>query len=315
MWDRRRYCRKCVEDVSPKLYEFIAVGSSLNETVSREDVSATRYFFRIGKSYLIGICLIFGLPVGFLVLAGKVPVEGLFFILAFFGGGGIFFIMLASFIGASTARSRLPRITSVQDGDVCIATPNHEERVRLTDCKWYFGKTEADQLCLFTQLRNGVVIQTPNLHVACGYTAESLEHWRSFLTLARVPQNPPYGCLRLIVIASLGMLVGLPIGAIIGYGVSLLTNNIRWVPALGFTAAVEGAFVALIYATCTSEGSQAARERLHPILVGLPFLTAGIFVGMLGGWKGALIFGSTNALFGVLVALVCRRKIGKAELP
>ena len=313
LWDARTYCRKCVEEVSPELYDFATKGGRLHDSLDRKNIRARHYISFIGKGYLVGLMLIVGFPFGLLFLAGKFDIWGVVFVLAFFGGGGIIFLSLQSLLGAVVIRSRLPRKVVVRDGQLIIATPKELKTVPITDCKWFFGSTVVDQPCMFTRLRRGVVIQTPEAQIGVGHEHEMLEHWRAFLVLARIAENPPQGCLRLIGIAGGGMTLGLLIGSSIGYIISIITNNNVWTPALGFMGAIEGAAVALTYATCTSEAAVAARSRLHPALVGLAFFVIGIKIGAIGGWPAALVCGTVNSLLGLLVAWCCRAKINAAD--
>ena len=314
LWDARTYCRKCVEEVSPALYDFATTGGQLHDSLDRNDIGAHHYISFIGKWYLVAVMLIFGLPFGLLFLAGKADVLGLVFVLAFFGGGGMIFLSLQSLLGVVVLRSRLPRKLAVENGQLIIATPKDEKSVPITDCKWYFGSTATDQPCMFTRLRRGVVIQTPESQIGVGHDHDMLEHWRAFLSLTRISENPPRGCLRLIGIAGTGMILGLLVGSGIGYIVSIITNNNVWTPALGFMGVIEGAAVALIYASCTSDGAVAARKRLHPALVGLAFFVIGIKFGVIGGLPGALVCGTINSVFGALVAWFCRATINAAEM-
>ena len=117
-----------------------------------------------------------------------------------------------------------------------------------------------------------------------------------------------------LAVAGAGMIVGLLAGSGIGYVVSIATNNNEWTPALGFLGVIEGAAVAVIYATCTLDAAKAARKRLHPALIGLTFFVFGAKFGAVGGLPGALVCGGLNAVFGASVAWFCRTKIRAAEL-
>ena len=93
---------------------------------------------------------------------------GLVAVLVFFGGGGMVFLTLQAFLGAFAHRWRLPRMLSVENGRFRVVTPKEDKSVKLTDCKWYLGDPSVDQLAMFTGLRRGVVIQTPEEPFACG---------------------------------------------------------------------------------------------------------------------------------------------------
>ena len=313
LWDSRTYCRKCIEGVSPELAEFAASGSPLEDTVRPQDVRAVHYITLLGKYYLAFVGIVFGIPLG-LVAIWKGEFLPLVFVLAFFGGGGFLFVTLQAAIGVFIFRRRLPRTVCVRDGELQIVTSKEKKSAKLVDCKWQLGNAQWDQLCLFTGLRRGIVIQTPEVKVACGHNPEHLKYWQAFFTLARIPQIPQGGCLRLIGSAGLGMVLGLVIGAGIGELVAVLTKQPQWRIALGFLGLLEGAAIALLYTTCTSEGFVAARKRLHPATLALAFLALGMQFGFVGGLPGALLCGFLNALVGAVVGSLCRLKIRAAEL-
>ncbi len=257
--------------------------------------------------------LVFGVPFGGMALFGKFEIWGLIFILAFFGGGGMIFLLLYAMLGVRLLRSRLPRTVSVQDGQLIIRAGDVHESVPLKDCMWRFGSTYADEVCMYTGLRRGVVIQTPEEQVACGHSQDMLLHWRAFLSLARIPENPPLACLRLLGVAGAGAVVGSFVGTGVGYAISIITNDTGWTVTLGVVGVLEGAFVALLYATRTADGMVAARERLHPMKISLVFLVVGLAVGARFGLPAAVLCGGMNALLGALVGLLCQEKINALE--
>ncbi|MCR9118623.1 MAG: hypothetical protein NXI22_16935 [bacterium] len=314
LWDARTYCRKCVEEVSPALYDFASAGGELSDVLNKGDISAFRFIASIGKWYLLSVLLIFGVPFLLLYLAGNGDLWGVVFVLAFFGGGGMIFLSIVTLLAIIWVRSDLPRKLSVEDGHLIITTPNDRQTVPITDCKWFLDSTSADAQCMFTGLRRGVVIQTPDSWFAVGHEHTKLEHWQSFLSVGRITRYTKRGCLTPIAIAGAGLLFGLLAGCGIGYLVSTITNHSVWPFALGFLGAIEGAMVALMFLYCTTEGAVAARSRLNPFIVGLMFFVLGFKFGLIGGWPGALVCGGINSVFGVFVAWLCRAKIDAAEL-
>ena len=314
LWDGRTYCRQCIEEVSPALYDFAAGGGELYDILDRDDVRWGHFMSLLGKWYLGLVMLLFGLPFSLAILAGKGDIWALVFVLVFFGGGGMILLSLQALIGVRVHRSRLPRRITLQNGQLVISAPKGEKNVTITDCRWFFGGTSVDQPSMFTQLRRSVVIQTPEEQIACGYCEDMLPHWHAFLSLARIPERPHHGCLRLIGIAGVGMILGLPIGIGIGFLVSAITKNHVWPATLGFMGLIEGATVALMYAGCTSEGAVAARKRFHPALAGIVFSAIGMKFGFIAGLPGAITCGSINGLFGVLIGWFCRAKIDAAEM-
>jgi len=312
LWGGQTYCRKCVEEVSPALYDFVTTGGELQDILDQNDVSAIQYMSLVGKWLLVGIMLFFVLPMGLGVLAGKADIWEPIFALAFSGGIGTILLSLKSFLGVAALRKRLPRKVTVKNGQLVITTPKKQKSVPLSDCKWYFGSTLADAPCMFTRLRQGVVIQTPENSISCGHSQDMLAHWRAFLSLTRIPKNPPHGCLWFITAAGAGMIIGLLVGTGIGCILSIITNNNKWISALGFIGFLQGPVVALIYRSCTSEDAAAARK--IPALLGFVFFVIGMKFGVGAGLTGALICGCINAMLGVFVGWRCRAKINASEM-
>ena len=167
-----------------------------------------------------------------MLLSGDGSVWSVLFFLGFISAFGTVYLSLQAALRRPDRRS-LPRTISLADGELRIVTPKEEKRIKIADCKWYSGSTAADQTCMFTGLRRGVVIQTPEEQIAVGHAAGMLPHWQHFLTLARLKQNPPRGCLRLLVIAILGMAAGIILGLGIGVVVVWLnkeskSGNLQW---------------------------------------------------------------------------------------
>jgi hypothetical protein len=314
LWDGRGYCRKCVDEVSPKLWEFATAGSRLEETVTRGDIRAFRYVLFMGKWWLIAVTLIFGLLSGLLLLAGRADAWVAPLLWAFCAAFGLVFLLLQSVLGVVVFRFRLPRTISVENGELRIVTPKEEKSLPLTACRWYLGSTAVDPLCLFTGLRHGIVIQTPESQLACGHSEEMLGHWRAFLSLTRTPQNTPFGCLKLLGIVGVGMIIGGLLGSGLGYIVSSVMRDARWTPTLGFIAVLDGAFAALINAASTAEGSKAARKRLHPANIGFRFFALGMMIGWTRGLLSGLVCGAINGVFGALLAWFYCAKIRAVEM-
>ena len=314
LWDGRAYCRKCVLNVSPELCELAAGGAPLEETLGRGDISALRCIAYIGKWHLVFVAIIFGLPFGLLVIAGKENVSTLIGVLLFFGGGGIAMFSLMAAIAAVIHRRRLPRHLSVERGEFKIAAPGESKSFKLDDCRWYFGSTANDRFAMFTRLKRGVVIKTPEAEYACGYAPEMLAHWRSFLTVARIEQQMFSGCFYALAIVLAGAAGGLATGTGLGYLAAFITNNGLWKAALGLMGVIDGSAAALIYLTCTSEDFDVAYKRQNPSLLAASFLMIGLMFVFLVGFPGVLICAMLNAAIGATVGWLCSRKITVAQL-
>ena len=312
MWDGRPYCRKCVEEVSPSLLRFYSEGKKLQDILDRSDISVLNYLNYIGKLYLLSVIMIFGLPGVLLVLLGKIELRGLLFVLGIFGVGGTVFMALQAILGAWLQRFHLPEEVRIENGFFLITSRKKQESVPLKDCKWYYGSTSADQTSHTTTLRKGVVIQTPDTKLAVGYDRDVLDHWRAFLTLTRLPQNPPPKYFRLTFLGLVGAAIGLVIGCSVGYLVDSITNENIWGPALGFLGLVDGAAAVVLYDTCTSEGIKAAKARTHPALLGLMFFALGVKLGP--DLPSAFVCASVNSALGITLGWLCRMRIHAAQM-
>jgi len=304
-----------VENASPKLLEIVSSGGRLEDMVSPEDVRAWTYLSYVGKPVLLVIGLVFGLPLAIAIWSGDAnTIQLIAALLLLFGGGFVLLLSLQAWVTASQHRSRLPRTVKVEAGQLEIAAPERTETAELKDCTWYYGKTFVDEVCLYSGLRQGVVIHTPETTIGCGHSPEVLECWQAFLTLARVPQNPPLGCLRGFAITMAGVGVGLFAGIAIGALVWTFTRHPAAVFAIGFLGFLDGGFATGVYCSATSEGWRAARKRLSPMVLGLAFAVVGANFGNIFGIPGLIIFAIANGGIGVIVGWACRTRIRAAQL-
>lgn len=307
LWDNRFYCSECVTSISPALFRLATSGSPLEETVYPEDISALRYVTLM--TIPMGLCgAVVALPVGWMCLIGKFDFWPSLIVLACLGGFASISILVQAIVGVTVQRSRLPRKVLIEDGYLRIVSPQDEQSSELQACKWRFGNTDGDTLCLFSGLRNGVLIQTPKTVIACGHSSESLEHWRAFLTLARLTEFPTLGCMRVLVVGLVTIGGGF-VGAGLGYVVSTLTGRPSWQFGLAFLGAADGLAIGIILATWNIDGVQSARSRLHPAPAALIFFGLGLNIGKADGWTSALICASANGLLGGLIGWLCHVRL------
>lgn len=313
LWDGRTYCRDCVQAASPALHAAAVAGKPLCERLEPRQVSPWKYFRFVGGWLVISVLVLFGMPLGLGVVLGNVPLEILLLALGFFGCAGLIFLGLPALLNAVIHRRSLPREISIADGVLTIVTPHKTERVPLASCKWLVGGTAADEICLYTGLRRGVMIQTPEAQFAIGHEPGNLDRWRSFLLLAELPRSRQLGCLWWFMLTVLGLTIGAALGAALGQIAAPALNQpmVKW--SLAVLGAIDGVIAALMYASCTSEGAEAARKRMHPALIGLTFMAIGLKVGIGGNWHMALIGSGLNGVLGLVIAGFCRSRIRAAE--
>ncbi|WP_144986714.1 hypothetical protein [Gimesia aquarii] len=314
LWDDRVYCRKCVKDVSPELFEFVTNGGRLEETVEKSDISLKKYFKGAGKKTVAVAFIIFMLP--FLVLANMDKVNAKIDLLigcSFFCGGFVLGYIFLKLLLASHRRS-LPRTVTVESGQLLVIRPQDEIRFPLAECKWKFGGIDRDGLTYFTGLQKGITINHSGAFISCGHSPEMLKYWGAFLILAGVRRKSYWDALRILLISIAGTLIGFLAGWCVGHIVALFTNDPLWPFAMQFLGTFDGFGTAFNYAYYTSYGAKAAHKRLHPGFLGGAFLIIGVKVCIFAGPLPALICGGINGVLGVIVAWCCRSWIENREL-
>jgi hypothetical protein len=134
------------------------------------------------------------------------------------------------------------------------------------------------------------------------------------LQLSRVREAQQIGCLWWLGMTVLGLVVGAAAGWCLGQLGARLFNNPFMVWTFPILGGIDGIASAILLLGCTSEGEEAARQRLHPALIGLTFMVLGLKVGVGGNWPMALVGSALNGMIGFLVAWICMLRIRAAEL-
>lgn len=313
LWDDRRYCWRCVEEVSPDLYEYAAGGGQLVDVVEKSDVSLKNYVRGAGYKSLIVVFLFFMLPI--VVTAAIDPVNARFYLL--FVSCFFWVIFLVGYLilkGLFLLQRRyLPRRVTVKHNQLVITFSGKETSYPLDECRWGLKESYRDSLTTYTGLRKGIVFITPESYICVGHNPAMLPHLGAFLLLAGVRRKSYWTGLRILGLTVLGMLIGFLLGYCLGQMVALLTNDWSWVFALGFLGMIDGFGVAVNYAYYTSFGRTAAHQRMSPLIWGGMFFVVGfkIFIGR-GGW--VLLLGSGgNAALGILAAWSIRYYINRVD--
>jgi hypothetical protein len=194
LWDGRRYCRNCVESVSPELYRYAKTYDRLEELAPIDKADLWRRAWR-GEALVI-------LP--FAVLFGAAGYNS-------FGAVGILYgLVSVGFVAALQSalqlpmfvrytESRLPTV-SVSDGLVTVHRGVRKIELQCTrplhDFRWRLGRSRQDSHLRGTMVprRSVVLLVIPatgwlsfgTVRIACGWTDESQRIWTAFLTLAGV---------------------------------------------------------------------------------------------------------------------------------
>lgn len=319
LWDDQVYCRKCVEGVSPEFYHFVFGGGRLEDVVNKYDVSALRYVVNLGRMVLTFLLLLFLVIYLLFAFAGKAEIAECILVFAVFSSGCIALLILRALIGMPFLRANLPRAVSVNKGFLVIQTTQKVLEVPLSECNWFLGSTFDDELCILTGLRQGIVILTPGKRIACGHSPEMLDHWYSFLTLSGIPRNAPPCHWKVLILSALGAIVGIITGAAVGYSLSLVTSNEKWIPVFLLLGVFEGVCIAFFYAIYKCDIYQFTRQEIAKIfrsgLLHVIFLVVAFIIGSLviGDLQGGFLCGSINAVIIFLTLWFCRSQIRADE--
>jgi len=314
LWDAQHYCRSCVEKIAPQWLVGLP-SDELADVLDPKQVHGWHFIAYMWPRFMAVVLVIAALP--WTIGIAQNGVDGLLVGLVVVGALGAFafaFLGLQAMIGHFSFRWQLPRKVAVSNGKLNVSWRNKKEEYDLAGCKWYEGSTIVDNVEMFSQLRRGIVLQLPQGNVGIGHLPDTLDQWRAFLTLSRVPIRRPIGCLRMIGVAIVGLLGGAVIGVALGFIVAGLLQKPMWQLALGFQGGIDGLAAAMLYLTATSEHAAAARKRLHPLLLGGIFGLIGAKVGIFAGWPAALSCAAANGVIGLGLGWLCRRRIQQEEL-
>jgi hypothetical protein len=233
-------------------------------------------------------------------------------VIGFLGAFALVFFGLQAILGHFAFRSRLPREVGIRDGKLSISTRGKTTELDLNRCQWHEGGTLVDNVEMFTSLRRGVVLYTPQGAIAIGHEAGSADRWRAFLSLTDMNVRRPQGCLRLLWLTIVGIVIGTLVGLLFGSLAALITGQSAWQGMLALMGAIDG-FGVIIYAAANASYSESDRTRLHPLLMGLSFAVLGASVGGIAGLRGILACASLNLLYGLCLGWMSRRKIRREE--
>ncbi|MCA9022158.1 MAG: hypothetical protein KDA74_18545, partial [Planctomycetaceae bacterium] len=157
-------------------------------------------------------------------------------------------------------------------------------------------------ICLFTGLQRGIIIQTSDRLIACGHSPGMLNHWLAFLILARVPQLPAPRSLNYIPYGIQGLIIGVPMGYVLGYVVAMMTDQERWIPGLLLLGAMDSLIIAVLYIYRNRFASQDDSRPFPVMFWALLFSVLGAMIGLIWEINGAILTGSLNALIGLYAA-------------
>ena len=313
LWDGKEYCSKCAECVSPELKVW-ALDDSLTDTLERRDVHGWYYLSYMWPRLMLVVLALAAIPM-MLGIAGQ-QWQGVwagFVIIASIGAFAFMFLGLQAILGHFVFRFRLPRVIALKAGEFTVTQGGRTHAYDLKSCKWQEGATMVDQSEMFTRLRSGIVLYLPNGAVALGHSPGSAPRWRALLQIASVPRNKPLGCARLLLLAFAGLVLGCAAGIAAGLALTAVGQPAVWKGMLGFLGAIDGMVIALVYWTATSQHTDAARKRLHPLVLYIVFGLVGAKIGFMGNWNGVFVCATLNAVIGLALGIFCRLKIQASE--
>lgn len=309
LWNGRRYCRSCVEAISPDLYTFATEGRKLVDLLKPDDISVSQHWRRLGLKVAIGVGLLFVLPLTVMLIRNNTPLEVIIGFQCFCLGFVLLFCWWISCGKVKHFRSQLPRKLSLERLHLKVVTPDGEQTSLLTDCQWKTGTSSEDEVLFATSLKQGITIYTPDAVINCGHSPELLKHWCAFFLLVGLPVHTPsrfQDFLSLVAGGMAGYLVGLLSGKF--FGIEL--NNPAWEILLPVLGVLDGICLVGLYIFSQKPSSKLAYKLLHPALCGAEFFGMGGNLGLLAGLRfgipfaiiSCLICGSLNAIIGGFAA-------------
>ncbi len=193
LWDGRDYCRECVQQASPALLNAAEAFHRPEETLT---YSAWKVFHRISLTLAALFNAVFGSIAFFVGWQRGGVLEGA----ASLAVCAVFLLAMAWLFAALHAwffSIERPSVSVGQDTLRVVHGDEGSATYRLSDCEWYIGALRdtdsiRDKAMWPDHLprRPAVILVPPRsetgrrLCVAVGYTPETLEIWRAFLTLA-----------------------------------------------------------------------------------------------------------------------------------
>jgi hypothetical protein len=285
----------------------------LRDTITESDVSALNYVVYMGKLFLIGITLIFGIPLTLLAIFRGLDFWAIPFVYTFFGVFGLIFVSLQAIIGVRSLRKQLPRVIAVESDRLKFSYADEQYDEPLQDCRWSLGSTQYDPVCWFTKFRHGITIELPGGFFGCGFNPATFEIWRGFLMLARVPYRKRMHWSQVAFIGLLSVIAGALIGWYAGSVVGRLLQNPDWRVVGAILGIVELPLITYLYYSTGTTGTNAMRSQFRAWQIALPFFAVGFMVGSPGGWTGRIICGLFNGTIGVAVGWLLQRRMAAAE--
>ena len=318
LWDDREYHQACVDQVSPTLRRSLAEYQELSDTVTISDVRWSRYVVTMWRFFLSVSLVVVGIPLSVLSVLGAVPPIAIPAVFAILGLFAFVYLCLQSWLGIRTLREVLPRTVSIGPGGLVIRIADDEPwSVPLGSIAWYIGNTSYDPLCLFTSLREPVVLRVGESHIAVGLDGRLRENWRAFLELSRIRQSPPASMGRVAVCMFAGLVIGAVLGFAVGQWLAALTEDWVWKVRIGLLGLTDGVLLAALYASYAKDRYAVEQEGVGAIALTSAICSsaAGIIFSLDCGWRVSAACGITNTLaFGtVLFAYALWSRIARGD--
>ena len=184
LWNGQEYCKSCVESVSRKLYIAGCNSKRFEETIEKSDAKIVNFVRSISRFYTIVTLLGFGWIGVPAIVTGEF--KAYLVLMAFIAVQGTVITLVQATFHVLVYRIRLPRTLAIEAGVITITNPKGVESVPLDACSWRQGIAPIHELCIYTGLLRGFMINTPKGDIYV-HKVENFELLRAFFDLCNVP--------------------------------------------------------------------------------------------------------------------------------
>lgn len=189
LWDGRHYCRNCLQATGLETTGAVDTGLVLSEDVPDSAISVA------GRASILYLLLMSGFAGLIAILAGifngLLAALNVFGVLMLLSSPVVLLFTYASWLAMTMIRPR----TTAWNGQLIIQSGPTVMVAPLAECYWAEGKASQTNVMKigFFFRGNAIVVEVPARYardgnrIAVGFTPETYELWKAFLTLARVP--------------------------------------------------------------------------------------------------------------------------------
>ncbi|MCH8045827.1 MAG: hypothetical protein IID44_19115 [Planctomycetes bacterium] len=301
LWDGHDYCEQCVGDADPELVAYARSHDVIAETLERHLVRFTKILVFV-VLFVLAVTMLCLVPTGWLfVVLDWLPLMLTATCVVAFSAILSTVMFLFFWSEGVSHRESFPRTVSVQGGQVAVKSHETVESCPLSECRWYEGNSQEDQINWYLPKRQAILFDTPIGIFAIGWTAEAYGFWKAFLTVAQIPHIARPGNLwfRLFLGTMLGSVIGAAVGAACGAAGLILSGDTQWMFVFTVLGAFNGLSVGGLYASWLIVPFYMIRD-LKPIWFSSTFCFIGFTIARVLGLEIAIAVGIGNAILGWL---------------